>query len=143
MMAKAMRDGFPLRGAIGGGDFYKDGEVMVSTALADAARYEKEQEWLGAVLTPDALNIIETAKKFEKRQKGETRIEFSSERFNYYVRYGAIPWKKEGRLSERPAKTFYIKPFEMADNDWSSKYLPTYFNDPEKVINSHSLYGEK
>ena len=90
IMEYALKHGFPLRGAIGGGDFYKDGEIMVSPGLVDAALYEKEQDWLGAVLTPKALQIVEKAKEFEIRHKGKTLIDFSSERFKSFVRYGVM-----------------------------------------------------
>lgn len=136
--------GFLLRGAIGGGYFYKDGEIMVSSGLVDAALYEKEQDWLGAVLTPKALQIVEKAKEFEIKHNGETRIDFSSKRFNSFVRYGIIPWKPDGRLEEKPHETYYIKPFEMADDNWASKYLPDYFDKRStKISKSHCLYAQE
>lgn len=120
---------------------------MVSSALVDAARYEKEQEWLGAVLTPKALQLVEKAKEFEIKFKGETRIDFSSDRFKPFVRYGAIPWKqKDRRYLIKPDKTYYIKPFDMAEEDWHKKYLPNYFDVEEKkemINNSHCLYAQK
>ena len=146
VMRYGMEDGFPLRGAIGGGDFYKDGEVMVSSALVDAARYEKEQDWLGAVLTPNALATVEIAKAFEVRQKGQTLIDFSSDKFSYDVRYGKIPWKQtissNRRSIEKPTETYYLKP-DMAEMDWASKYLPDYFDNPAMIENSHCLYAQK
>lgn len=145
-----IQDGFPLRGAVGGGDFYKDGEIMVSSALVDAARYEKEQEWLGAVLTPKALEMVEKAKEFEIRQRGKTHIDLSNETFTHSVRYGIIPWKRNGRpnklLIEKPEKTYYIKPFDMAEADWALKYLPDHFdkfNKHKMIENSHCLYAQK
>jgi len=143
IMADSMKGGFPLRGAIGGGDFYKDGEVMVSSALVDAALYEKEQEWLGAVLTPKAIEQIEKAKEFEIRHDGKTLIDFFSEAFTDYIRYGAIPWKKRGGTMKKRNKTYYIKPFFMDENDWASKYLPDYFSDSRKIHNSNCLYAQK
>ncbi len=146
IMNDGMRNKFPLRGAIGGGDFYKDGEVMVSSALVDAATYEKEQEWLGAVLTPKALQLTEKAKEFEMQLKGETRIDFSSDRFKSFVRYGAIPWKQENRRPlVKPDKTYYIKPFAIAEEDWAVKYLPDYFDLEKKTMinNSHCLYAQQ
>ena len=138
IMSDSMQEGFPLRGAIGGGDFYKDGEVMVSSALIDAYNYEKKQEWLGAILTPKALELVENAKQFEKKMVGQTKIDFSSEKFNPFVRYGKIPWKEDG---QKPSETYYIKPFQSADKDWVSK-LPKYFcRDSEKIKNSHCLYA--
>jgi hypothetical protein len=117
VMRYGMQNGFPLRGAIGGGDFYKDGEVMVSPALVDAAHYEKEQEWLGAVLTPKALEMVEKAKEFEIKYKGKTLIDFSSDRFTYSVRYGMVPWKQNESSNkhpiEKPDETYYIKPFDI------------------------------
>jgi hypothetical protein len=142
IMQDAIKHGFPLRGAIGGGDFYKDGEIMVSSGLVDAALYEKEQDWLGAILTPKALQIVEKAKEFEIRHKRGTRIDFSLEKFKAFVRYGVIPWKLGARV-EKPKETYYIKPFEMADENWASKYLPNYFEDTSKINNSHYLYAHK
>ena len=143
ILEDGMRNGFPLRGAIGGGDFYKDGEVMVSSALVDAASYEKEQEWLGAILTPKALQLVEKAKEFEIGLKGETQIDFSSDRFKPFVRYGKIPWKHG---ENKPDETYYIKPHGMAYEDWDKKYLPDYFNQNEKremINNSQCLYTKK
>ncbi len=136
-----MSHGMPLRGAIGGGNFYKDGEVMVSTALIDAAEYEKEQDWLGAILTPETLRIIEKAKEFEIREKGKTEIDFSNERFSDTVRHGAIPWKEHEISLERPSETYYIKP-SMTDPEWTTK-LPSHFQSSNKVSNSNCLYGVK
>jgi hypothetical protein len=147
IMANSMRDKFPLRGAVGGGDFYKDGEVMVSSALVDAASYEKEQEWFGAILTPKTLQLIEKAKEFEIGLKSEKQIDFSLDRFQPFVRYGKIPWKqREDRSIAKPEETYYIKPFDMAKEDWAVKYLPAYFDrDKEKmkIDNSHCLYAQK
>lgn len=144
ILGKAMMYGFPLRGAIGGGDFYKDGEIMVSSALVDAASYEKEQEWLGAILTPQALQLIEKAKTFDIKLKGATQIDFSSDKFKPFVRYGTVPWKQRGEASAliKPDKTYYIKPFPINDKDWASKYLPSYFDDQEKINNSYCLYAQ-
>ena len=143
LMRSAVMQGFPLRGAIGGGDFYKDGEILVSTGLVDAACYEKEQDWLGAVLTPTAVKLVEKAKEFEIKIKGKTKIDFFSDRFKPSIRYGRIPSKRDGwRNSEKPEETFYIKPFNMADKNWATKYLPGYFDDVIKIKNSHCLYAE-
>lgn len=119
---------------------------MVSSALVDAARYEKEQEWLGAVLTPKALAMVEKAKEFEIRHKEKSLIDFSSDRFMHYVRYGMIQWKRNESHIEKPDKTYYIKPFGMAEGDWVSKYLPDHFNKlnkSEMIENSHCLYAQK
>lgn len=142
IMEGAISHNFPLRGAIGGGSFYKDGEMMVSSALVDAAMYEKEQNWLGAVLTPKAIQLVEKAKEFEIKHKGKSGIDFSSDRFKPFVRYGVIPWKSDGRDMEKPCETYYIKPFNMTDNDWASKFLPDYFKDQAKIDNSHCLYAQ-
>lgn len=149
IMRISMTNSLPLRGAIGGRDFYKDGEIMVSSALVDAANFEKKQEWFGAVLTPKALQIIENAKQYEITCQGKTNIDFSSGDYNFCVRYGVIPWKlrsdyaKDGGSREM----YYIKPY-MADIDdsakknWASTFLPPYFNAPLKIKNSHLLYAE-
>jgi len=143
LMKVAMENHFPLRGAIGGGDFYKDGELMVSTALTDAAKYEKAQNWLGAILTPKAVELIDKAKEAEINSQGTTEIDLSSEFFKQRLRFGDIHWYSGRKLNgPMPDKTYYIKPYKMADSDWASKYLPDYFRDPEKVANSHCLYGE-
>jgi hypothetical protein len=98
----------------------------------------------GSVLTPKALQLIEKAKEFEIGLKGETRIDFSSYRFNPFVRYSAIHWKYgENRFVTKPDKTYYIKPFDMAEEDWAVKYLPDFFNDQAKIDNSHCFYAQK
>jgi hypothetical protein len=63
ILETTMKLKLPVRGAIGGGDYFSDGEMIISTALVDAAFYEKEQDWLGAVITPTALKLIEGAEK--------------------------------------------------------------------------------
>lgn len=57
-----------------------------------------------------------------------------------------IPWKRNKNHIEKPDKTYYIKPFDMAEADWVSKYLPDHFdklNKREMIENSHCLYAEK
>lgn len=132
IMAVAIKNGFPLRGAIGGGDFFKDGELMVSSALVDAARHEKKQNWLGAVLTPNAKTLIARA-----------GIDLSSDKFKSFLRYGKIPWKKSND-SSLPQEGHYVKPW-MVDNNWACNHLLlTNFEDRDgRVTNSHCLYGEE
>jgi hypothetical protein len=149
IMQISMTNGFPLRGAIGGGDFYKDGEIMVSSALVDAATYEKQQDWLGAVLTPCALEMIEKAKKYEIMREGKTKIDFSSNDINFCVRYGVIPWKPTSNYAKREDshQMYYIKPCmaditDEAKHNWASTFLPPYFKAPLKIENSHRLYSE-
>lgn len=140
IMADAIKQGFPLRGAVGGGDFFKDGEVMVSSALVDAARYEKEQNWLGAVLTPAAKALVEQAKEVEIKFKDKTDIAFLLDTFKPYIKFGKIPWKKNGNNITKPQEWYYIKPYNIADENWVS-HLPIYFNNnEEKIKNSHCLY---
>ena len=135
-----MRDGmlreFPLRGAVGGGDFYKDGEIMVSTALVDAVHYEKKQEWLGAVLTQEARRMVEKA--------NIDLSTLSSDELKPCVRYGKIPWKNIDNEPKEafPEETFYIKPFGMSEKDWAM-HLPKHFVGPEKINNSNILYAEE
>ncbi len=149
IMRYGMTEGFPLRGAVGGGDFYKDGEVMMSSALVNAAHYEKKQEWLGTVLTPEALRVVEKAKNLEIQTKGKTKIDLESDRFNHSVRSGKIPWKKVQKAPDRkafPEETYYIKPFEMSEKDWAKDYLPEYFDvkgQKKKIDNSNVLYALK
>ncbi len=149
IMRISLTNGFPLRGAIGGGDFYKDGEIMVSSALVDAVKHEKEQDWLGAVLTPNALKIIEKAMKNEITHKGKTKIDFSSDDFNSCVRKGIIPWKSKNDYAkdEDSREMYYIKPCmdgidDHAKKNWASIFLPPYFDDPLKIEKSHRLYAE-
>ena len=114
---------------------------MVSSALVDAARYEKEQNWLGAVLTPKAYKLIEQAKEREIKEKGKTDVDFT---FKPFIRFGSIPWKMTGSDIEKPPECYYIKPFHMADKDWASNHLPDYFKDKEgKIEKSYCLYAQE
>lgn len=142
LMTLGIRSKFPLRGAIGGGDFYKDGEIMVSTALVDAHKYEKEQDWLGAVLTPNALAIVAKANR-------NAPIDLTTNEYKDFVGYRKIPWKKnewwkcKKPMDYLPEQTFCLKPYSPP-LDWVS-YLPDYFDKEgrgrEKVANSHCLYA--
>lgn len=129
VMGGAMESGLPLRGAIGGGNFclYKNDNILISTALSDAADHERDQDWLGAVITPEAENII---KKYDNNFDSDDAI-------TPYVKYGQIHWKRDSKRG-RPEKLFYVKPL-MNNPDWEN-YLPNYFDDVEKVANSQSLY---
>ena len=147
IMSESLKEGFPLRGAIGGGYFYKDGELMISSGLADAASYERKQNWLGAVLTPNAIQIIEDAKKHNSNPKVKMKIDLGSSAFNLHIKYGKIPWKEKkcGRIRRKESpdpEMYYLKPYVMApDKNWA-EYLPSYFHDPQKVANSDPLYAE-
>lgn len=149
IMRESMTYGFPLRGAIGGGDFYNNGEIMVSSALVDAAEYEKQQEWFGAILTPKALQVIEMAKEYEIIHKGNTDIDFASKDHNFCVKKDIIPWKPESEYAKKEdmRKMYYVKP-HMADIDarakWASLFIPPYFDEraKSKIDNSHCLYAE-
>jgi hypothetical protein len=143
ILADAMKERFPLRGAIGGGDFFKDGEMMVSSALVDASRYEKEQDWLGAVITPKAHELIEQAKELERQTKGKSAIDLQADNFKSFLRHGSIPWKLNGSNIPKPRDLYYIKPYNMTDENWATKYLPGYFKDREKIKNSNCLYAEQ
>ncbi len=144
IMYQAMSKGFPLRGAIGGGDFYKDGGMMVSSALVDAARYEKEQNWFGAVLTPNAHALVEKTMKFKTTFNGKTDIDFTWDYFKASLRYGVIPWKKSGSSLMKHHECYYIKPyqpFQAANSQWASR-LPDYFEDrDDKIKKSEHLYA--
>lgn len=83
LMFRGIRAGFPLRGAIGGGSYYKKNDVLVSSALVDAVKFEKVQDWFGTVITPKALKII----------KDKYPV-FESEVIEV-VKYGTIPWKDD------------------------------------------------
>jgi len=122
---------------------------MVSSALVDAVKHEKEQDWLGAVLTPNAIKIIEKANTYEITHKGKTKIDFLSEDFNSCVRKGVIPWKSESDYAKKgdSFEMYYIKPHMDGIEDkenWALKFLPPYFDDraKSKINNSHRLYGE-
>jgi hypothetical protein len=148
LMADAIRHGFPLRGAIGGGDFFKDGELMVSSALVDAVRYEKEQNWLGAVLTPTAKALVDKAleqvKEVEIKLKGKTDIDFLLDRFKPFIKCGKIHWKSGNNITKPCHSWYYIKPYHMTEKNWATKYLPSYFQDKDgKITNSDCLYGQE
>ena len=116
----------PLRGAIGGGDFYKSNDVLVSTALVDAVGYEKKQDWLGAVLTPNAVQLMRN-------------VPVDLPDCSDWVGKGEIPWKN-GTKTEY----YYIKPHTLSPNhDWAKHYLPSHFDIVQgatKIRNSDCLY---
>jgi len=50
--------GIPVRGAMSYGDFYahKESNIFFGPALIEAYRYGENQDWIGFVLTPSAIN---------------------------------------------------------------------------------------
>ena len=136
-------DNFPVRGAVGGGYFYKKGSVIVSSGLVDAADYEKKQNWLGAVITPNAYELISRAPISDDPNEKKVGIDLLSEKFMQYVRVGHIPWKKGENVpcTKHPQKYFYIKPHVVSVGQDLLKNIPDYFNDEEKIRNSRLLYG--
>ena len=124
-LLEGIEKGFPLRGAVGGGDFFKDGEIMYSSALVDAAEYEEKQDWFGAVITPNALSLIEKSKELD-RAGGIKEINLHE--LIHDVGFGKIPWKNGKELStELPEETYYIKPFDFNDPNWEAK-LPSFID---------------
>ncbi len=137
LMARGLRAGLPLRGALGAGNFYKNDDIIVSSALIDAARYEKEQNWLGAVITPAALSLInEVCPAFEKEYQ-------TLHNFGRFLDKGKIPWKtrKHSHVNDipKPEYGFYIKP-ALPIRDWK-RYLPKYFKIDDKIEASDRLYN--
>ncbi len=138
LLYRGLKASLPLRGAIGSGYFYKNNDVIVSSALVDAARHEKEQNWLGAVITSSALSLMT-----------ELRPTFMNEYASLYnfgrtIRYGSVPWKiskNNPESSQHPHEfDFYIKPINSVPN-WR-QYLPAHFRIDDKVASSDCLYED-
>lgn len=136
LMFRGILEGLPLRGAIGTGYFYKNDDIIVSSALVDAATYEKEQNWLGAVITPSALSLInEIHPGFENEYK-------SLLNFGRFLDKGKIPWTNSKHEPDipKPEYSFYVKPIKLYNTNWR-KRLPDYFEINSKVSASDLLYG--
>lgn len=136
LMTEAMHYRLPLRGAIGGGDFYMNDDVIVSTALANAKDYEDKQNWLGAVVTPQALELIrkydpDFDREFKEREAGDYRA---------FLGHGKIPWKNGVGPLDKDGDYFFIKPDKLDNSNRFEKCLPDYFSDEEKIHNSKWLY---
>lgn len=117
----------PLRGAIGGGYFYKSEDILLSTGLVDAAKFEKRQEWLGVMFTPTAIELMQ---KYDSNFL-ETYDKENSDFFSY----GEIPLKKD--IKEIG---YYIKPFRPTDPNWIEN-LPSYFDKSRLFVSkSRVLY---
>lgn len=120
----------PVRGAIGGGDFYKSDDLLISSALVDAANFEKKQDWLGAVLTPKAKTMIEN---HSSNFFTDTKSDIKS-----VLKYGPVPMK-HGVYQDM----HYIHPITGRGNpNWIRDWLPDYFDpNSSKIKNSDVLYG--
>lgn len=121
----------PIRGAIGGGHFFKSEEVLVSTALVDAANFEKEQEWLGAVITPKAKALLE---KFEPEY-----FKSPSEEYGKYVQTGLVPFKNGFE------EALYVNPTKVYTKGRFLEHIPIWFDKNKKrtmLENSKFLYEE-
>jgi hypothetical protein len=119
--------GLPMRGAIGFGDLYfeedsrknefGDGSFLLGSGLVDAAKHEREQNWLGMRYTPKAVQALEY---FESGEDGKKILD--CKKLESVCEFGEIPLK--GGLIE---KGYYIVPFKRYP-DWRS-YLPPHFED--------------
>lgn len=141
LLFRCIENNLPLRGAIGGGEFYWDDRIILGKALIDAVEFEKEQEWFGAVIAPSALDVIQPLISGDLND-----IQF----YGQFVKKGGIPWKKEKEENSRIDKNidyFYIVLSYIINTlpkDWT-EYLPKYL-DPgrcaEKIKNSHCIYSK-
>ncbi len=141
LMSYAMEEGLPLRGAVGAGSFFKEDNLLVSTGLIDAASYEKQQNWLGAVLTPKATCLIEAIIKEDNKNIWMSAMEFFTKRCCKFIRNGTVPWKRNAY--DLKENFYYIKPFDFSNINWAKDYLPKHYNDGCKIFNSNCLYGEE
>ncbi len=75
----------PLKGALTVGEFYTEPEhgIFLGEALIKAYEYAENQNWLGFVLTPEILTLLE-------QNKREKEISFCK---RHYVEY-EVPYKK-------------------------------------------------
>src|SRR5574341_204003 len=135
LLTIGIRNGFPLRGAIGGGNFYANDDIIVSSALVNANEYIKKQEWWGAAITCEAQKII------IKNDPDFRSAYLTDDNYQRCVGRRIIPWKEESK-SSMPAELFYLKSLQpvpdFADN------LPCYLREQERAIfvkNSQLLYG--
>lgn len=137
-MYRGIQNGLPLRGAIGGGYFYKDAEILLSSALVDAYKFEKAQNWFGTVITPSALVIIQ---KYV-RDFGNAG---NSPNSHWFIRKDTIPWKEDKieKLSINNLEQFYYIVPPHIYTEWTT-HLPQYLKDNPKgqefIRNSHRIY---
>jgi len=80
----------PVRGAISAGKYWrfdsKDGHLMFSGApIIDAVEYEKEQSWIGILLTPSVLAHIPQIQKLNY-------IPLKIDQENVHELYSKLPW---------------------------------------------------
>lgn len=133
----------PVRGAIGFGYFYfdehrgkndfGDSSFIVGDALVDAATYEKQQNWLGAMFTPSAVTALSG---ITSNEDGKNILDCS--KMDKVVSKGEIPLR-----NGKTEKGYYLLPFKgnVQSLNWRS-FLPSYFKDDNgKLANSDCLYS--
>ncbi len=64
LMVGGIAKNFPIRGAISHGNFYFNNstKLFFGPALVDAVKYEKIQNWMGVILTPNCAEFVKTNK---------------------------------------------------------------------------------
>lgn len=128
ILGDSMLSKFPLRGAIGAGNFYKSDDILLSDALVDAVNFEKIQDWYGVLLTNKATTLIE--------RKIPPFFSPPNESLDY-VEKGPVPIKGHGFVEYR-----YIKPFRRIPQ-WEKHCIPDHFCKEKakiKIENSKVLY---
>ncbi len=108
----------PVRGAMSCGDFYADKKknILFGPALIDAYCYGENQDWIGFVLTPSAVEQI-------------TVIGYHIDQTNINYAYWDIPYKKIAYCASAPKDTPCLK-----------KSLPAYIigNSQRSGVDRHN-----
>lgn len=144
LLYRCISNGLPLRGAIGGGYFYKNADILLSNALVDAHKYEQAQKWWGTVITPSALCLIHNY--VPESTFGTSKGSLNSFR---YIRNGVIPWKEDEHMPKKicinKQSDFFYLISAIQSEKWTAS-LPKYLDlDSEKmkdmIKESHRIYG--
>lgn len=128
-----IRLSFLLRGAISWGDFYAEQEsgIYFGPSYNDALHWEKQQEWIGVMLTPKCSNFIRNEKGHENSLVIEYEVPIKEkidlEDGTYKETYSqlnslCINWTREFQADQLINPTFY----ENTNEKYKEKYKNTY-----------------
>lgn len=124
----------PLRGAIGGGWYFKEGDILASSALVEAASFERAQDWYGMVIAPAAEKLILQA---YNGVEGELLKQNDG-----FLKKGLVPWKDKYKPKyDKRGEYYFVEPFKSYFGNLKELEFPNWFQkDSVKVKNSEKLY---
>ncbi|MDD5382310.1 MAG: hypothetical protein PHH60_01465 [Candidatus Margulisbacteria bacterium] len=108
--------GFPIRGAVSYGEFYVNSvsNIYLGKSLVEAYKWEKEQDWAGAILSPSCENWLTTNNLMERIIGSQLIVPYYVPlKSKEYKKYFALNWPTTVFLERKTAIDRIMKSFQL------------------------------